>query len=246
MATLIFDIETVGEQWSSLDTVTQKQLTRWVDTVARKPEERQSLLDDIASGLGFSPFTGSVVAIGLFDVERDLGVVYYCGDGSQSEEVIGKFTYKERTESVLLREFWEGARHYNTFVTYNGRTFDVPFLMHRSAISGTRPTMNLLEGRYPYQQKTCRHVDLQDEFSFYGAMYRRPSLHLAARAYGITSPKLEHGGDDVAGLFADKKFREIAEYNQKDVEATTALFHVWQAYFKPSEVPAVDGPEIQY
>ena len=236
MATLIFDIETVGEEWASLDEVTQKQLTRWIDKAGRSKEERDALLKDVQSGLGFSPFTGRIVAIGLFDVERAIGVVYYSGENMGSEEAVGSFTYKERTEALMLREFWDGARHYDTFVTFNGRSFDAAFLMHRSAISGVRPSMNLLEGRYPYQQKSCRHIDLQDEFTFYGAIQRRPSLHLCARAYGVASPKLECGGDDVAELFASKKFRDIADYNARDVEATTELYKIWQAYFKPQVI----------
>jgi len=95
----------------------------------------------------------------------------------------------------------------------------------------------MLEGRYPYQQKSCRHVDLQDEMTFFGAMYRKPSLHLCCRAYGIESPKVAGvSGDDVAELFASKKFRDIARYNTRDVVATTELYKKWQTYFAPQLV----------
>ena len=230
MATLIFDIETVGEQWSGFDDVTKKTLTRWIDKTARTPEERKSLQDDIEAGLGFSPLTGFVVAIGLYDLERERGVVYYTGHGDSVDEEDGAYTYKQRTETEMLHEFWDGAKHYDTFVTFNGRSFDVPFLAHRSVVQGVKPTKNLLEGRYPSQQKSCRHVDLQDELTFFGAMYRRPSLHLFCRAYGIESPKEEVGGDDVAELFTNKKFRDIARYNARDVIATTALYQRWKEY----------------
>ncbi len=227
MATLIFDIETVGEDWESLDGTTQKVLTRWVEHSVKNADEKAALLHDIESGLGFSPLTGSVVAIGLYDLERQKGVVYYTGYGSESDEVEGEYTYKQRSEVTMLREFWEGAKHYNTFVTFNGRTFDVPFLVHRSVIHEVRPTKNLLEGRYPSQQRSCRHFDLQDELTFFGAMTRRPSLHLFCRAYGILSPKVEVSGDDVAELWASKKFSTIARYNARDVVATTALYLKW-------------------
>jgi 3'-5' exonuclease len=225
MGTLIFDIETVGEEWDTLDDTTKQTLTRWVTSASKNSADQERMIEDIKAGLGFSPLTGMIVALGLYDLERKLGVVYYLGEGA--EEVIAEFTYKPRSESDLLREFWAGAVHYDTFVTFNGRQFDVPFLYHRSVVHDIAPTKNLLEGRYPYQQKSCRHVDLQDELTFYGAMARRPSLHLFCRAYGIQSPKVNVCGDDVAQLFREKRVRDIAKYNAADVSATTELYQKW-------------------
>jgi DNA polymerase elongation subunit (family B) len=202
MATLIFDIETVGEEWGVLDTTTQHMLSRWIDRTARDADEREVGRKDLREGLGFSPLTGFVVAIGLYDLERKQGVVYYQSEYAESDFELGDFVYKVRTEHEMLEDFWEGATQYDTFVTFNGRGFDVPFLNLRSAIQGIRPSYDLMEGRYLYQQKLARHVDLQDQMTFYGAMHRRPSLHLFCRAFGIESPKVEGvAGDDVAGHF---------------------------------------------
>jgi len=230
MGTLVFDIETVGEDWESLDTVTQSVLTRWIDRTTKNPAEHQAALTDVQSGLGFSPLTGFVVAIGVYDIERERGVVYYTGAGNEQDFTIDNYTYKERGEAEMLAEFWEGVAHYDTFVTFNGRCFDVPFLIHRSVAQGIAVTKDLLEGRYPRQQKSCRHIDLQDELTFFGAMQRRPSLHLFCRAYGIAGPKIMVGGDEVAELFRQEKFRHIAEYNARDVIATTELYQRWQLY----------------
>lgn len=232
MSTLIFDIETIGEEWESLDETTKQVLTRWVDRVSTSGEERASLVADIKNGLGFSPLTGEIVALGLYDLERKQGVVYYQGDQGVEDEgdESTAFTYRVRSETELLRDFWDGARHYDTFVTFNGRAFDAPFLFHRSVAHGIVPTMNLLEGRYPYQQHSCRHVDLLDELTFYGAMKKRPSLHLFCRAYGIKSPKGEVGGDEVARLYAAKRYLDIARYNAGDIIATKELYERWLAY----------------
>ncbi len=242
MSTLIFDIETAGEDWDELDEVTQTVLLRWVHKTARTPDEVATMTQDIKNGLGFSPLTGTIVALGVYDLERDRGVVYYVADAGERESEIGNFICRPRTEAELLVDFWQGATSYDTFVTFNGRAFDVPFLAHRSVVHGIRPTKNLLEGRYPYQQKLCRHVDLQDELTFFGAMTRRPNLHLFCRAYGITSPKGEVSGDDVAELFRQKKFRDIAEYNAADVVATTELYKRWRQYLDFSS----PLPDISY
>jgi len=233
MSTLVFDIETVGESWESLDTTTQEVLMRWINR-SGKQDEREVLLTDLREGLGFSPLTGEIITIGLFDVERGHGVVYYQGEASTEDRDDGTFIFKVRTEREMLEDFWEGAQLYDTFVTFNGRGFDVPFLNLRSAIHGIRPTHDLMEGRYLYQQKTARHVDLQDQMTFYGAMHRRPSLHLFCRAFGIESPKTDGvSGDDVSRLFRTKKFIEIAQYNARDVIATTALYKKWFTYLAP-------------
>ncbi len=234
MATLIFDIETVGESWDVLDQTTQEMLTRWIDRTARSSEEREVGYKDIKEGLGFSPLTGSIVAIGLYDLERTRGVVYYQSDHEINDCDDGDFVLKVRTEKEMLEDFWEGAKNYDTFVTFNGRGFDVPFLNLRSAIHNIRPTHDLMDGRYLYQQKIVRHVDLQDQMTFYGAMHRKPSLHLFCRAFSVVSPK-EAGiaGDDVAELFHMKKFGDIARYNARDVIATTKLYKKWLKYLAP-------------
>lgn len=234
MSTLVFDIETIGEDWDALDETTQSVLSRWVDRTAKTDEEREAGLQDLREGLGFSALTGEVVAIGLYDVERAKGVVYYQADGATEDYDVGEYTLKVRSEKDMLQDFWDGAANYDTFVTFNGRGFDVPFLNLRSAVHGIRPSRDLMDGRYLYQQKYAKHVDLQDQLTFYGAMFRRPSLHLYCRAFGIESPKAEGvAGDDVAGLFKEKRFRDIAEYNVRDVVATTALYQKWVEYLAP-------------
>lgn len=242
MGTLIFDIETVGETWDSIDQTTQSVLTRWIERSVVSDEEKQARLTDLKEGLGFSPLTGSVVAIGVYDLERKQGAVYYTGNGNESDEEVDEYVLKQRTEEEMLEDFWEGARSYDTFVTFNGRSFDVPFLLHRSVVHSVTPTMNLMEGRYLYQQKSVIHIDLADQFTFYGAMYRKPSLHLYCRAYGIESPKNEGvAGDDVADLFNQKAFRTIATYNMRDVIATTKLYEKWLEYLAPEYLRTGDG-----
>ncbi len=81
MSTLIIDIETVGEAWDSFDTVTKDVLTRWLRKTTTDEEEYQAKLADMQSGLGFSPLTGFVVALGVYDLERKQGTVYYQNDG---------------------------------------------------------------------------------------------------------------------------------------------------------------------
>lgn len=233
MTTLIFDIETVGEDFDALDETTQKGLTRWIKKEADNEEDYQVALQELKDGLGFSPLTGQIVAIGVLDFEKDKAAVYFQAPG----ETIGSFeedgvTFRQMTEKEMLENFWKGASNYDEFVTFNGRGFDAPFLMIRSAIQGLRPTFDLMSNRYLSRQwHGPRHVDLMDQMSFYGATRRKGSLHLYCRAFGIKSPKSAGiTGDDVGPLFKARRFQEIARYNVGDLRATRALYEYWKKY----------------
>ncbi|MSU75584.1 MAG: hypothetical protein EXS55_03665 [Candidatus Magasanikbacteria bacterium] len=250
MPTLIFDIETIGEDYDALDATTQKMLTRWLKKESYDEDEYQNALADIKNGLGFSPLTGEIVAIGVLDAEKNKGVVYYQaptaspstdgrgikGEGNHQapvDEEENDIVFKQRTEKEMLECFWQGAKGYNNFVSFNGRGFDVPYLMVRSAIHKIKPSKNLLSNRYlSLMRAGAKHIDLLDQLSFYGAVRRKGSLHLWCRALGIKSPKADGvDGDDVAGLFKAKKFLDIAKYNVGDLRATGELFEYWKEYF---------------
>ncbi len=233
MATLVFDIETVGEDFDSLDEATQSVLTRWIEKSSQSEEEYKIALEDVKNGLGFSPLTGSICAIGVFDVEKEKGAVYFQAPGQKAVDIEENgVKLKSMTEKEMLESFWKGAENYDTFVTFNGRSFDAPFLALRSAAHNIRPSKDLLSNRYlSLQRAGAKHVDLLDQLTFYGAMWKKPSLHLVCRAFGIESPKASGTtGDDVAGLFKAKKFIDIARYNVGDLRATSALYEKWKKY----------------
>lgn len=232
MATLVFDIETIGEDYDALDETTQHQLTRWIRETSNSDEEFENALEGVKDGLGLSPLTGEIAAIGVLDVERNKGAVYYQSPGTNEKEIEENgIKFKPVTEKEMLEAFWDGAKSYDEFVSFNGRCFDAPFLAIRSAIHGIRPSRDLMEGRYTYQQRNTRHVDLRDQLSFYSAVRRPGSLHLWCRAFGIESPKAGGvSGDDVNELFKTKRYLDIAKYNVGDLRATKALYELWKEY----------------
>ena len=231
---LIIDIETIGEDFDALDKATQENLTRWIKKDSDTESEYKLALQDVKNELGFSPLTGEIVAIGVLDYHKNEGGVYYQAPGQKNEEVKEDgISFKQMTEKEMLQKFWELANRYDTFITFNGRTFDIPFLMVRSAIHAIRPTKDLMQGRYPWQQRnnSAVHVDLFDVLTFYGATRRKGGLHLWSRAFGIESPKAGGvSGDDVGPLFKKKKFLEIAKYNVGDLRATRELYGKWEEY----------------
>jgi uncharacterized protein YprB with RNaseH-like and TPR domain len=247
---LIFDIETIGVDFDNLDEITKHNLTRWIKREAAGDEGKYNvMLTDLKEGLGFSPLTGEIVTIGVLDTKNNKGVVYYQAPntdlGHTNVESSGKnksanafveddFTYKQKTEEEMLKEFWQGARHYREFVSFNGRSFDIPFLILRSAVHRIKSTVNLMSDRYLRNEyASIKHIDLLDQLSFYGAVRRKGNLHLYCQALGIKSPKTEGiTGDDIGHLFKKRRYKDIARYNSWDLIATRELYKTWQEYIR--------------
>lgn len=231
MPKLIFDIETIGEDFGQLDNATQETLTRWIRKESKSDEEYHSRLEDLKQGLGFSALTGSIAAIGVLDCEKNHGAVLYQAPGEKNKDFEeNNMKFKQMTEQQMLENFWLGAKEYEEFISFNGRVFDAPFLMIRSAIYKIKPSINLMP--YRYAQDT-NHIDLLDQLTFFGAAYKKGNLHLWCRAFGIQSPKAQGvTGDDVALLFKQKKYLDIARYNVRDLYATKELYNYWQKYLR--------------
>src|SRR3989338_8882413 len=239
MTTLIFDIETVGEDFDAMDATTQHVMTKWIREQAKDEEEYGQELARIKGRLWFSPFTSEIVTIGTLvidDAGNERGAVYFQAPGKDVatfEE--GGVKFEPMDEARMLEKFWELAKYAQVFVGFNSRGFDAPFIIMRSATHRIRPTVDLMGGRYFYQQKGVKHVDLMDQLQFYGAVWKRPNLNLVTRAFGIESPKADGvTGDDVAPLFKSGEYEKIARYNLGDLRSTRELYRTWQSFVLPA------------
>jgi predicted PolB exonuclease-like 3'-5' exonuclease len=222
MSVLVFDIETVGVPWESLDEDTQEYLLKYANT-----EEEQEVQKEM---VGFYPLTGEIVAIGLYDPEKNIQSVYFQAPNKQMEhhQVINDVHYIVGTEKEILEKFWATITKYTTFVTFNGRGFDCPYILMRSAVHRIAPRKELM----PYRYDSSKHCDLQDQLTFYGAT-RKFNLDFYCKRFGITSPKSEGvTGHDVPQYFRDERYMEIAEYCMRDVVATAELFKVWNSFIR--------------
>ncbi len=220
MKRIIFDIETIGKEFDSLDDSLKDYLLRWAETT--EEEER------VKERLGLSPVTGEIVAIALLEISTMKGKVFF-----QSPEMLSLpfeeegILYEAGTEKDIIERFWQNVQDAEQIVTFNGRTFDCPFILVRSAYYKLRPTIDLLPGRY-----NGFHIDLLDHLTFFGAT-RKYSLDVWCRFFGIRSPKEDMSGSDVGELFRKGKYLDIARYCIRDVFATKQLFEYWENYIKP-------------
>lgn len=220
MARLIFDIETIGVDFDAFDAAAQEYLLRYA--------EDEDGAKDIKERLGLSPFTGEVVAIGMLSADSNEGLVLFRDEGTRVPHFTDAATEYQSVsdEAELLSRFWEELKRYHQAVSFNGRCFDGPFLMIRSAVHRIRPSRNLVPYRYGDE-----HIDLLDQLQFLGAVRRRFNLDMVTKTFGIQSPKADGvDGQHVTPLFREGQYEAIARYCGRDLVATKELFKIWEQY----------------
>jgi len=221
MSRIIFDIETVGKDFDALDQVTQEYLLRYAETDDEKEE--------VKDRLSFYPQTAEIVTIGLLDPDMHKGFVFFQTTGDPLlpfEE--DNVRYETGTEKEIIGKFWNIIKNCKQFITFNGRCFDCPFILIRSAAHKIKPTRDLMPNRY-----NGTHLDLLDQLTFYGASRRRFNLDMWCRTFGIKSPK-EDGitGYEVKDLFKAGRYLDIARYCVGDLRATRELLFYWENYIR--------------
>ncbi|MEW6053738.1 MAG: ribonuclease H-like domain-containing protein [Nitrospirota bacterium] len=221
MSRIIFDIETVGKDFESLEIPVQEYLMKNAGTEEEKEE--------IRNRLSLYPLTAEIVTIGLFDPDLQKGYAFFQTTGApllpfEEDNIV----YETGTEKDILEKFWKIVRKYHQIITFNGRGFDCPFILIRSAVHSIKPTKDLMPGRY-----NDAHIDLLDQLTFYGSFRRRFSLDMWCRAFGIKSPK-ESGitGYEIKDLYKAGRCLDIAKYCVGDVIATGELFSCWNKYIR--------------
>ncbi len=219
MNRVVFDIETLGYPLESFDEQQQKYLMKFATT----DEDRVEAIQKLA----LTPLTGHIIAIGMLNPDSKHGKVWFesaTADTHTLED--GAVECISASEREMLDQFWQTIVHYDQYITFNGRSFDCPFIMLRSAILGIKPTKNLL----PYRFSPNEHCDLLEQLTFYNAI-RKFNLDFYCKAFGIASPK-SHGitGLDLGSLYEQGRFREIAEYCYGDLKATAELYFRWQQF----------------
>ncbi|MEW5799190.1 MAG: ribonuclease H-like domain-containing protein [Bacteroidota bacterium] len=219
MSRIVFDIETLGFPLESFDQESQTYLLRFADS-----DEK---IEELKKNLNLHALTAQILCIALYNPDTQRGKVFFQSD--KQEDFFSNDNschYKSGTEEEILRSFWEIIPKYDQFITFNGRSFDCPFLLLRSAKLGVQTTRNLM----PYRYDADIHCDLLEQLTFYQTT-RRFSLDFYCKSFGIESPKTKGiTGLDMKKLYDEKRFKDIADYCYGDVLATAELYKRWHSY----------------
>jgi predicted PolB exonuclease-like 3'-5' exonuclease len=209
--TLVFDIETVpGVERRELSSTVAEALGKWAEKKDMEP----------ASAMGLSPWFGKVVSLAFAEGEtpcrtEDVTVLFVPKHESELRDCPPWM--RPMSEARLLRTFWALASRANTVVSFNGKSFDIPFIVMRSLIHGIPARIELTKS-YVLQP----HLDL---YELLGKHSGGPSkLDVVCWALGVESPKGVMDGSMVAPAYDRGEYERIAEYNAHDVRATGEVY----------------------
>lgn len=235
MKKLVIDIETVGTPWEEHDPYVREYLIKGMNDAEAEEEKRRGAL---------SPFIGRIVTIGIVNAETGRSCALYEVPG-QTElitRVDGNRTLISGSEKQILEKFWQYMQKEDRFISFNGRQFDGPYLMIRSAIHGIVPKRDLIGPRYRFHP----NCDLREVLNFSGTLNGRQirfNLDLACKSFGVTSSKTEGmDGRAVETMYRAGRYEDIAIYCLEDVRATCELYLkleptilMFETYFRESE-----------
>jgi len=202
MQKLSFDIETIPQELDELSSIQMEELEKKVSRAVDKGDStpREELVNRICST---SPYLGKIVCIGLFMEEE--------GE-TESLSLIG-------SEKEILERFWKIVGRFDgLFISYNGREFDVPFIVKRSMHYNMSVTnFNFLKTK---RFSSFPHFDVKDMISDWNS-FSAPTLKLACDLLGVPSPKEgEVKAENVYAAFKEGRIQEIADYCVRDVVST--------------------------
>lgn len=223
---IVLDIETVGFELDNLAESQQEFLLRYAEK-EQDEKLREEKIYDAERYLSLYPFTAKIISIGLLNLETEGSLVLYNNTINEESFVEEKnIKYVGKSEIEILKLFWSYISRTDKVITFNGRNFDIPFLMLRSAMLNVKPSINLIHNRY----NITHHIDLLDQFTFYG-ISRKFNLDFYCHAFGITSPKSKGiSGMEVKELYKAGKVKDIAVYCGEDIKATYKLYKIWEEY----------------
>lgn len=209
---LVFDIETVPG-------VDPDEMPDSVRAALARSAERHD--GDEAKVMGLSPYYGKIVSIAVGEgdtPDAPVTVLAVAPPGRENDEFPPWM--RMMSEAELLRSFWHLADRAELVVSFNGRGFDVPFVVTRSLILGVPARVDLVSSPFSLRP----HLDLYRVLGHGRGGIGGSSLDVVCWALGIESPKGAMDGSMVAPTYARGDIEAIATYNAADVRATAAVF----------------------
>lgn len=145
-------------------------------------------------------------------------------------------------ELFLIDRFWKyAATHFEKddarIVTFNGASFDIPFILRRSLLLGISPTVEIETNKYRVTSSSSNHIDIRRVLA-----ETMPGAGLADFAPGnldyygklLIGKGKKEGCDGrlVAEWYAAGNYQNIIEYGEHDVaELTLPIYNKLEGFY---------------
>lgn len=201
MIWVAWDIETCP---LPLDGMTEAQRRRYEKELRRQLERTPAMAEEEASRLVRSvhPMLGWICCISAVSGTDTPNTPRSWSAASPGDEC------------DMIHQFWNDIAPFRSpvWVTFNGKRFDVPWLIARSAHYHLTPTRHDLLNTHPYQHRP--HLDL------FHVLPQSFSLDDLCDHLAVPSPKSGLTATDVASAVADNRLDDVTSYCSSDVLAT--------------------------
>ena len=210
---LFLDIETVPLT-EEMGSVSSRLQDLWDKKSAHFRKEDESASDAWPRASLYAEF-GRVVCISAGIISRKNDPKHFrikSFSGEDESAVLDGF-------SELVRKF--RSPRYIRLCAHNGKGFDFPFLCRRMLIRGIDiPVAMQVAGKKPWE---LNFIDTMDLWKF-GEYKNFTSLTLLTEILGISDPKDDMDGSQVAGVYyKEKNLERISRYCEKDVLAVAQV-----------------------
>jgi uncharacterized protein YprB with RNaseH-like and TPR domain len=197
---IVLDIETVAD----VDSPALEAMASEIKAPGNYKDEKkieayiEQKRRDLIEKAALSPLTGRIVAIGLLQVEEGAAPEVYM-DHAEGEAGI-----------IIVANQWLEEHGVGHLVTFNGRSFDLPFLLARSIRHDLE-----LSYKWPIGY-SGRHIDVRE------LLGKQGSLEAWAGAIFDATPTCD--GSAVQALYDAGDMDAIAEHCREDVQITAQLY----------------------
>lgn len=216
---IFLDIETIGTQRADVREYIAKSVTH-PGTISLPAsiqkwnlEKRPDALEEAIAKTSFDGAFGQIVCIG-FDL-RDNGNTS-CIFGLDEVELLVRFN------SILDSEVRQKDWFTTCVVGHNVSSFDLRFLVQRYIVHGIRPHMVISRAAQAKPWDIERVYDTMTQW--HPDRDKRISLDKLCLALGLPGKTDGIDGSMVAGMVADGKIEQVADYCKNDVAITRAVF----------------------
>jgi DNA polymerase elongation subunit (family B) len=205
MKIIAFDIETIADKTtiSSLpEPEANKTLKDPVKIAADIAEKKKKQVAE----MGLNPMTSLICCIG-----------WASSEGEPESHLLKDET--SASEKELLEQWWEIAKDFDHFVTFNGRSFDLRHILLHGMAHGVRPSVNIDKGRYNRGNHTDLRQVLAGEDKFASGQldsFARKFLG-AGKTEGIDGAKVQEYWDM-------QLYEDIGKYCENDCRITFDLY----------------------
>lgn len=223
---IVIDIETVPIPLEEMTPWMQEYCMRefsGVPKTTKDPAKRAILMQDpeaMAKSIksrSVSPYMNKIIAIGMI-VGVDSTIDYTTGNRRRMR----KMAWCSLDERDLLMRFWHVINRDGIDIcTFNGKAFDIPTILNRTAFHKIKPK-RILESALR-RGLTYPHCDLA-EFLAHGAYGTYLSLEFWSNYYGIRNSKSDFNGSMVYGAIESGDYERVRRYVLEDCETLLELY----------------------